>query len=80
MSDTRAGIPEEMRERCSEAVLPPDKNKFQRKQAAAQAWGFTIVKHAVQYHHGTICVEGHARQRAPPFVLGLPAAWLFTAR
>ena len=35
--------------------------------------GLAIVKHAVQYHHGTICVEG-AQGEGATFVLRLPAA------
>ena len=70
VSDTGAGIPEEMRERCSSGssvwIKPFEGNR-------RTGLGLAIVKHAVQYHHGTICVEG-AQGEGTTFVLRLPAA------
>ena len=71
VSDTGAGIPEEMRDKVFERFFRLDKSRS--KETGGTGLGLAIVKHAVQYHHGTICVEGAAGQ-GTTFVLRLPAA------
>ena len=71
VSDTGAGIPEEMREKVFERFFRLDKSRS--KETGGTGLGLAIVKHAVQYHHGTICVEG-AQGEGATFVLRLPAA------
>ena len=71
VSDTGAGIPEEMREKVFERFFRLDKSRS--KETGGTGLGLAIVKHAVQYHHGTICVEG-AQGEGTTFVLRLPAA------
>ena len=70
VSDTGAGIPEEMREKVFERFFRLDKSRS--KETGGTGLGLAIVKHAVQYHHGTICVEG-AQGEGTTFVLRLPA-------
>ena len=48
-------------------------DKSRSKETGGTGLGLAIVKHAVQYHHGTICVEG-AQGEGTTFVLRLPAA------
>ena len=71
VSDTGAGIPEEMREKVFERFFRLDKSRS--KETGGTGLGLAIVKHAVQYHHGTICVEG-AQGEGATFALRLPAA------
>ncbi len=55
VSDTGLGIPEKSREKVFERFFRLDKSRS--KETGGTGLGLAIVKHAVQYHHGTICIE-----------------------
>ncbi len=69
VSDTGAGIPEDLRDKVFERFYRVEKSRS--KETGGTGLGLAIVKHAVVYHDGTIRIEGND-PRGSRFVLRFP--------
>ena len=73
VKDDGPGFGDESPEHLFDRFYRADQSRARFKGSGNSGLGLAIVKHAVQYHHGTICVEG-AQGEGTTFVLRLPAA------
>ncbi len=67
VSDTGIGIPKEHQDRIFERFYTVDKSRSRKTQSTGL--GLSIVKHIVEYHHGTIELKSHENKGTTVIVI-----------